>query len=133
VPYKFRLGLLADNNPLYVNKELKQYFDKYNIWQTHGKPYYPTKEKIEQYHRSIKNIILLNNYFSPEKLEKAIAQWIHRYNYQRYYKALNNVTPVDMYYGCVEDILKRREEIKKQTTLERRIYNRLNLIDNKKN
>ena len=37
---------------------------------TRGKPYHPmTQGKIERYHRSLKNQILLENYYLPGQLE----------------------------------------------------------------
>ena len=36
------------------------------------------------------------NYFETyEELEKAIAQYIHYYNYERYQEGLNNMTPME--------------------------------------
>ena len=54
---------------------------KYNIKHIHGKPLHPqTQGKIERYHRSMKNVIKLNHYFSPSELEKAIDGWVEYYN-----------------------------------------------------
>jgi len=48
---------------------------KYNIKHNYGNPMHPqTQEKIERYHRSIKNVIKLNHYFYPSELEKVIDE-----------------------------------------------------------
>jgi len=52
---------------------------------------YPqTQGKIERYHRSMKNIIRLENYDSPEQLEAEIAVFVEYYNNRRYHESLNN-------------------------------------------
>jgi transposase InsO family protein len=78
-----------------------------------------TQGKIERYHRSMKNVVRLENYYTPWELERAIARFVHYYNQQRLHEALGNVTPDDMYHGRQRAILARREEIK-SLTLERR-------------
>ena len=53
---------------------------------TRGKPYHPmTQGKIERYHRSMKNQILLENYYLPGELESAIIGFVSYYNYERYH------------------------------------------------
>jgi len=95
-----RPRLLSDNGPCFVSKALKQYLDEEGIDHTRGKPYHPmTQGKIERYHRSMKNILLLENYYSPSELEHQIGLFVDHYNNHRYHEALNNVTPADVYYG----------------------------------
>jgi len=39
-----------------------------------SKPFHPiTQGKIERYHRSMKNVILLEHYYSPEELKTRIG------------------------------------------------------------
>ena len=83
-----------------------------------------TQGKIERYHRSMKNILLLEHYYSPSDLEHYIGVFVDYYNNDRYHEALNNVTPADVYYGRDQEILTRREQIKKKTMLLRRKQNR---------
>ena len=82
-----------------------------------------TQGKIERYHRSLKNILLLENYYSPDELTDQIDLFIEYYNNHRYHEALNNLTPADVYYGRGRDILTRRERVKNNTMLQRRRYN----------
>ncbi|RKX80657.1 MAG: hypothetical protein DRP60_02640, partial [Spirochaetes bacterium] len=44
-----------------------------------------TQGKIERYHRSMKNILLLDNYYLPQELEARIAEWVDYYNNRRYH------------------------------------------------
>jgi hypothetical protein len=74
-----------------------------------------TQGKIERYHRSMKNILLLENYYSPCELEDQIRLFVDYYNSYRYYEAFSNVTPADEYLGKDRVILTRREQIKKKT------------------
>jgi hypothetical protein len=68
----------------------------------------------------MKNIVKLDNYYCPEELNEAIDKFVNYYNHQRYHESLNNVTPADVYYGKKEQILRRRERIKKQNMRQRR-------------
>ncbi|MFC1556107.1 integrase core domain-containing protein, partial [candidate division KSB1 bacterium] len=89
-----------------------------------GAPYHPqTQGKIERYHRSIKNIINLQHYYSPEELEKEIAAFVEYYNNHRYHESLNNLTPADVYIGRDKKIISTKEKIKQQTMKSRREYN----------
>ena len=43
---------------------------------TRGAPYHPmTQGKIERYHRSMKNIVKLHNYYFPWELEQELSQY----------------------------------------------------------
>jgi transposase InsO family protein len=75
--------------------------------------------KIERYHRSMKNVVRLENYYSPGELERAVARFVAYYNHERLHEAIGNVTPDDMYHGRQRAILSHREKIKR-LTLERR-------------
>ena len=72
----------------------------------------------------MKNILLLENYYSPDELTEQIDLFVEYYNNDRYHEALNNLTPADVYYGKGRQILSRRAKIKKITMLQRRNYNR---------
>jgi transposase InsO family protein len=88
------LRLLSDNGPCYVSKALGQYLEIKGITHTRGKPYHPmTQGKIERYHRSMKNILLLENYYSPSELEDQIGLFVDYYNNYRYHEELRNVIP----------------------------------------
>lgn len=117
---KHKPKLLSDNGSCYISSELKDYLQRKGIVQVHGRPLHPqTQGKIERYHRSMKNVVKLDNYYHPEQLIEAIKQYVHYYNHKRYHESLNNLTPADVYYGRGELILKERERIK-QMSLERR-------------
>jgi putative transposase len=120
VRVEHRPRLLSDNGPCYVSGELREYLGRHRMQHTRGAPYHPmTQGKIERYHRSMKNVVKLENYYSPWELERAIALFVEYYNHRRYHESLGNVTPADMYEGRQIDVLTRRERIKRET-LERR-------------
>ena len=124
VMVKHRPRLLSDNGPCYLSKELREYLDEQKIEHTRGAPYHPqTQGKIERYHRSMKNVVKLENYYYPWDLEKAIGQFVDYYNHQRYHESLDNVTPADMFYGRYEEIMNRRQLIKQQTLRSRKEEN----------
>ena len=90
-----------------------------------GAPMHPqTQGKIECWHQTLKNRILLENDFLPGDLEAQIEAFVEHYNHQRYHKSLNTVTPADVYFGRAPAIIKQRERIKQQTIAYRRLQHR---------
>ena len=80
-----------------------------------GAPYHPmTQGKIERFHRSMKNVVKLQNYFMPWELEQEIGRFMEYYNNERYHESLKNLKPVDVYDGRGKQILDRREQIKQR-------------------
>ncbi len=69
----------------------------------------------------MKNRILPENYYLPGDLERQIEAFVDYYNNRRYHESLGNLTPADVYRGRSAQILKMREEIKKQTIQKRRL------------
>lgn len=128
--------LLSDNGSCYIATELKSYLkDNYQIDQVHGRPNHPqTQGKIERYHRTMKNVVKLDNYYAPEELERALEKFVHTYNNERYHESLKNLTPADVYFGRGEEILKERNRLKKLALENRRNeYLKSKKSTNKKN
>ena len=73
---------------------------------------------------SLKNRILLENYYLPGDLEAQIAAFVADYNYLRYHESISNPTPADVYFGRGQTILIERESIKRQTIANRRLLHR---------
>jgi transposase InsO family protein len=113
---KTRPKLLSDNGSCYISHELKDYLDDKNMKHVRGRPLHPqTQGKIERYHRSMKNIVKLDNYFSPGQLEEKLNEFVRYYNYERYHESLENVTPAEVYYGKAQRKLKQRKMTKNKT------------------
>ena len=130
----YRPSLLFDNGSAYVSKELKRYLAANKIHHIRTKPYHPmTQGKIERYHRSMKNLILLDHYYYPSELEERIREWVDYYNNHRYHEAIDNVTPSEKYLGRDKEILKNRMKIKKQTIQERRKINKMIMLESLSN
>lgn len=114
--------LLSDNGPSYVAGELADWLGHKQMDHVRGAPFHPqTQGKIERWHQTLKNRILLENYYLPGDLQAQIEAFIDHYNHHRYHESLNNVTPADAYFGRAETILKRRERIKQNTIKQRRL------------
>ena len=129
VKVNHRPRLLSDNGPCYISSELSDYLKAQDMLHTRGRPYHPqTQGKIERWHRSMKNQILLEKYYLPNELENALTQFVHYYNHERYHESLDNLTPADVYYGRGKAILEQREWIKQNTMALRRknYYTHLN-------
>lgn len=113
--------LLSDNGPAYLSKELAVFIKQKDMQHVRGAPYHPmTQGKIERWHRTMKNVILLENYYSPKELSAAISRFVKYYNYERYHESLDNLTPADIYFGRAEEVLSKREKIKRRTLMHRK-------------
>jgi hypothetical protein len=94
VKVKHRPRLLSDNGPCYIAGELSDYLAGHGMTHTRGRPYHPqTQGKIERWHRSMKNQILLENYYLPGELRAALQKFVDYYNHERYHESLKNLTP----------------------------------------
>ena len=114
--------LLSDNGSCYISGELANWLGEQKMRHIRGAPFHPqTQGKIERWHQTMKNRVLLENYFLPGDLERQISAFVEYYNNQRYHESLKNVTPADVYFNRHKTILRQRENIKKQTLQSRRL------------
>jgi putative transposase len=120
-----RPRLLSDNGSSYVSADLAKWLDGQDMDHVRGAPYHPmTQGKIERWHQTLKNQILLENYYLPGDLEAEIGAFVADYNHLRYHESLANLTPADVYFGRGQTILIERERIKRQTIANRRLLHR---------
>jgi putative transposase len=121
-----RPRLLSDNGSSYVAGDLAKWLGDRSIKHIRGAPYHPmTQGKIERWHQTLKNRILLENYFLPGDLEAQIDAFVTDYNHRRYHESIDNLTPADVYFGRRSTILAERERIKRQTIASRRLQHQL--------
>ena len=117
-----RPRLLSDNGASYVAEDLAAWLTRQKIEHVRGAPYHPqTQGKIERWHQTLKNRILLENYYLPGDLRAHIDRFVDHYNHRRYHESLQNLTPADVYFGRGQTILLQRERIKRETIKRRRL------------
>jgi transposase InsO family protein len=105
-----RPRLLSDNGSAYVASDLAAWLDKRDMDHVRGAPYHPmTQGKIERWHQTLKNRILLEHYYLPGDLEAQIDNFVAHYNHRRYHESLGNLTPADVYLGRGQTILRTSE------------------------
>lgn len=105
--------LLSDNGSCYISNELADWLKEQKMDHVRGAPFHPqTQGKIERWHQTMKNRVLLENYYMPEDLEHQIKTFVDYYNTERYHESLGNVTPEDVYFGRAEAIVRERKKIK---------------------
>ena len=125
VAVRHKPRLLSDNGASYVSGELADWLNDQDMDHVRGAPYHPqTQGKIERWHQTLKNRILLENYFLPGDLKASIERFVEHYNHHRYHESLSNLTPADIYFGRGETILLERERIKRSTIQQRRLQHR---------
>ena len=117
--------LLSDNGSSYISGELADWLEDRQMDHVRGAPYHPqTQGKIERWHQTLKNRILLENYYLPGDLRQKIDAFVEHYNNRRYHESLQNLTPADVYFGRGQTILRQRERIKQKTIETRRLLHR---------
>jgi putative transposase len=123
-----RPRLLSDNGPSYISADLAEWLDNRNMGHVRGAPCHPqTQGKIERWHQTLKNRILLENYYLPGDLEAKIHGFVDHYNHRRYHESLSNLAPADVHFGRAQTILLERERIKRATIQNRRLQHQLNV------
>src|SRR3954462_9124150 len=69
-----RPRLLSDNGASYISVDLAAWLDGKGMQHVRGAPCHPqTQGKIERWHQTLKNRILLENYYLPGDLERQVA------------------------------------------------------------
>ena len=121
-----RPRLLSDNGSSYVASDLAAWLEDKGMEHVRGAPYHPqTQGKIERWHQTLKNRILLDNYYLPGDLERKIDAFVAHYNHVRYHESIANLTPADVYFGRAETILAERQRIKRVTIANPRLQHQL--------
>jgi putative transposase len=122
LPLRQRPRLLSDNGPGFISDAFARWMAQQGIQHVRGAPAHPqTQGKIKRWHQTMKNRILLENYYLPGALQAEIETFVERYNHQRYHDRLSNLTPADVYFGRGQTILLERERIKRRTIQHRRL------------
>ncbi|MCT4371306.1 integrase core domain-containing protein [Yangia mangrovi] len=109
----------------YIAGDLATWLEDKQMEHVRGAPNHPqTQGKIERWHQTPKNRILLENHYLPGALEAAIETFVDHYNHQRAHESLGSVTPADVYFDRAKAILAERRRIKADTIRQRRLLNR---------
>jgi len=116
--------LLSDNGSAFVGDVLSDFLDVHGIRHIFGRPFHPqTQGKVERFNRTTKSkTVNLIVFCSPDELQAALSEAIRVYN-NTPHSSLHNVSPADVYAGKMQEILKRRAELKKLTLERRKKYN----------
>ena len=130
IPVTQRPRLLSDNGSSYVADDLAKWLEHKGMQHVRGAPYHPqTQGKIERWHQTLKNRILLDNYYLPGDLERQIAAFVEHYNHVRYHESIDNLTPADVYFGRAQTILAERKRIKLATIANRRLQHQMQCLN----
>ncbi len=83
-----RPRLLTDNGSSYIAGDWAEWLDGRGMVHIRGAPRHPqTQCKIERWHQTLKNRILLENYYLPSDLETQVRAFVEHYNHARYHGA----------------------------------------------
>ena len=108
--------------PEALAEDLADWLEGRGMTHIRGAPRHPqTQGKIERWHLTLKNRILLEPYYLPGALEEQVSACVEYDNQARAHESLSNLTPADVYFGRGEAILLERERIKRDTLASRRL------------
>ena len=117
--------LLSDNGSSTIVADLAVWLKGQGMVHVRGAPNHPqTQGKIERWHQTLKNRILLENDSLPGGLEAGVGAFVEYDNHCRYHQSLANLTPADVYAGRDHVIIERRRKIKNPTIQKRRLAHR---------
>ena len=86
--------LLSDNGSSSIAGELANWPKGQAMEHVRGAPNHPqTQGKIERWHQTLKNRVLLENDYLPDDLEAGVGAFVEYYNHHRYHESLGNLTP----------------------------------------
>jgi putative transposase len=118
-----RPRLLTDNGASYVAGDLAEWLVDRGMPHIRGAPCHPqTQGKIERWHQTLKNRILLENHYLPGALEEQVGAFVEYHNHARAHESLSNLAPADVYFGRGGAILLERGRIKRRTLASRRLH-----------
>ena len=113
---------LSDNGSSYIAGDLADWLEEQGMDHVRGAPYQAmTQGKIERWHQTLKNRILLDHYYLPGDLEAEIDAFVGHCNHNRYHESFGILTPADAYFGRGQIILLQSERIKRQTFEQRHL------------
>jgi transposase InsO family protein len=118
---RHRPRLLSGNGPGYIAGDLADWLAGQGMEHIRGAPCHPQAQgKIERWHRTLKNRILLENHYLPGELEARIEAFVGHHNHRRH-ESLDNPTPADVHFGRGQAVLIERDRIKRRTIQQRRL------------
>jgi len=120
--------LQSDNGSCYIGGEFKSLITRKNFEHIRIHPGCPTENAIvERVNRTVKESLYeLEEPDNFEHLEELIKQVIDYYNYKRYHKSLNYVTPHTFYRGEPNKIFEERNRKIALAKLKRKAANSMN-------
>jgi putative transposase len=115
--FRYTQRLLSDNGCSYIAGDLAEWLGNRSIKHIRGAPFHPqTQGKIERWHQTLKNRILLENYYLPAISKPRSTPSSITTTTSVTIEATGNLTPADVYFGRGNTIPLKRERIKRQTT-----------------
>ena len=100
-PYPSNLRQRPDNGASYVATDLAQWLDRQEMEHVRGAPYHPqTQGKIERWHQTLKNRILLESTTTSPAISNARSRPSWRITTMpANHESLDNLTLADVYFG----------------------------------
>ena len=113
--WKLEIIRLRAHGSSYIADDLAVWLKAQGMVHVRGAPNHPqTQGKIKRWHQTLKNSVLLENYYLPGDLEAGVGAFVEHYNHRRYHESLGNLTPADLYFDQHHAIIERRRKVTTQ-------------------
>jgi hypothetical protein len=116
--------LITDNGSQFLSGDFKELMMLLEMRHTLIRPGHPQSNgKLERFHRTLKSEeVRRSAYFDYEDARRRLAGWIEYYNEVRLHRALNYLTPKEVFEGKREERLAERREKLHTAYINRRVF-----------
>ena len=106
-----RPRIISDNGPQFIARDFKEFIRISGMTHVKTSPYYPQSNgKIERWHKSLKTeCIRPSTPLSLEDAQKAVGEYVDRYNNVRLHSSIGYIAPADKLAGKEREIFESRD------------------------
>jgi transposase InsO family protein len=127
-------SIQSDNGSCYVSQEYRGLMKKLEIDHRLIHPHCPNENaEIERYHRTVRELVDINDATTFAELEELIKERIYYYNYIRYHSRIGFIPPYIKYRGHPDQIFAERKRKLDQAKTKRMKLNAQMLLSKTQN
>ncbi|HSQ83352.1 MAG TPA: DDE-type integrase/transposase/recombinase, partial [Desulfobacterales bacterium] len=125
-------SIQSDNGSCYISQEYRSLMKKLEIDHRLIHPHCPNENaEIERYHRTVRELVDVNDATTFAELEELIKERIYYYNYIRYHSRIGFIPPYVKYRGNPDQIFEQRKKKLARAKAKRMKINAQKILSNK--